>query len=224
MKSPKSIEDLQPAKYNPRRIDKEAASGLRASLDKFGDISGIVFNVRTGNLVAGHQRVEQLKAMGAEVVHEYGRACLKCGNEVFRIREVDWDESTEVQANITANNPHIAGVFTEELDDLLRSIQHDIAPEGFGELQLEKLMSICVPTEQGPTDADAEWDGMPDFSDKLDAERKIVVSFANGADVQDFAKAIGQKITDKTKSIWYPERERFDAESVRWDDEKEAAD
>lgn len=52
-----ALDDLAAAPYNPRRISEDAAAGLRGSIETFGDLSGIVWNERTGNLVAGHQRV-----------------------------------------------------------------------------------------------------------------------------------------------------------------------
>lgn len=52
------ISDLKPAPYNPRKIFTDALEGLKRSLKRFGDLSGIVFNKRTGH--AGHQRVKAL--------------------------------------------------------------------------------------------------------------------------------------------------------------------
>lgn len=62
------ISDLRPASYNPRTIEDDAAAGLAQSLERFGDLSGIVWNQRTGHLVAGHQRVNQLRERGAQLV------------------------------------------------------------------------------------------------------------------------------------------------------------
>lgn len=59
-----ALADLAPADYNPRRISPKAMQGLRASLTRFGELGGIVFNRRTGNLVGGHQRVKALLALG----------------------------------------------------------------------------------------------------------------------------------------------------------------
>ncbi len=50
-----------------------------------------------------------------------------------------------------------------------------------------------------------EWDGMPEFiQEKKEAYSKIIVRFDNEDDLQEFAKMIGQKLTNKTKSIWHP--------------------
>ena len=58
-----SIDDLRASPRNPRKISAEALAGLKTSLASYGDISGIVWNERTGELVAGHQRVRALKAL-----------------------------------------------------------------------------------------------------------------------------------------------------------------
>lgn len=50
-----------------------------------------------------------------------------------------------------------------------------------------------------------EWEGMPEFiQEKKEAYSKIIVRFDNEEDLQEFAKMIGQKLTNKTKSIWHP--------------------
>lgn len=55
-----------------------------------------------------------------------------------------------------------------------------------------------------------EWQGMPEFiqgeTDKPYAQ--IIFRFANEQDLKDFAKIIGQKLTNKTKSVWHPQIER----------------
>jgi hypothetical protein len=54
-----------------------------------------------------------------------------------------------------------------------------------------------------------EWKGMPEFvQDDLKPHQRIIVSFETKKDVEDFAKLIGQKITYKTQSIWFPKKEK----------------
>lgn len=51
-----------------------------------------------------------------------------------------------------------------------------------------------------------EWEGMPEF-DNEDLEKKgikLIVNFLNEKDLQDFSKLINQKITKKTKFIYFP--------------------
>lgn len=51
-----------------------------------------------------------------------------------------------------------------------------------------------------------EWKGMPEFIQEKQKEyAKIIVRFDNEEDLQEFANLIGQKLTNKTKSIWHPQ-------------------
>lgn len=50
-----------------------------------------------------------------------------------------------------------------------------------------------------------EWEGMPEFiQEKKEPYSTIIVRFDNEEHLQEFAKMIGQKLTNKTKSIWHP--------------------
>ena len=50
-----------------------------------------------------------------------------------------------------------------------------------------------------------QWEGMPEFiQEKQEPYSKIIVRFNNEEDLQEFAKMIGQKLTNKTKSLWHP--------------------
>lgn len=138
----RTLADLAADPENPRKISKEALAGLQASMDKFGDLSGITFNVRTKHVVAGHQRLDGMrKKYGDLPIREEGdRAWIELpGGKRFYLRLVDWDQDTERAANITANNTAIAGTFTDALQDQLESIQaHDA--ELFSSLRLDELV------------------------------------------------------------------------------------
>ena len=55
----------------------------------------------------------------------------------------------------------------------------------------------------------SEWRGMPEFNQPDNgAVRQIIVSFSDQAGIEEFAKLVGQNITKKTKSIWFPNREK----------------
>lgn len=54
-----------------------------------------------------------------------------------------------------------------------------------------------------------EWKGMPEFIQKnREPFQKIVVNFENYDDVVEFANLLGFSVTIKTKSIWFPIREK----------------
>lgn len=137
------ISELTAAPYNPRKIEKDALEGLKASLHSFGDISGIVFNRKTGNLVAGHQRVRALTEQHGDDLEVFydngqdGRVLLPDGSYV-RVRFVDWDDAKEKAANLAANNPHLSGDFTDEVNTLLNEIELEI-PDLAADLRIDLL-------------------------------------------------------------------------------------
>lgn len=108
-----TIQDLAPNPKNPRRISEGKLKQLSQALEEFGDLSGIVFNRRTKQLVGGHQRVKALpRGTVIKVTKAYekptrtgtladGYVLVK--GERFKYREVDWDETREKAANIAAN-------------------------------------------------------------------------------------------------------------------------
>lgn len=61
------------------------------------------------------------------------------------------------------------------------------------------------------------WVGMPEFSQSENGpHRRIIISFRNEADYQEFATLIKQNLTEKTKSIWYPKLNREENSLMRW--------
>jgi hypothetical protein len=130
------MDELRSAAYNPRQISQRASASLSKSLADYGDLSGIVINSRTGNLVCGHQRVDQLKRMGARI--EDGMIRSPSGDE-FRIRVVDWDEIKEKAANVTANNAAIGGEFTAGIGAILDELKVDLGTEAFDALSLDRI-------------------------------------------------------------------------------------
>lgn len=133
------LSDLKPADYNPRKINDEAFNGLKFSIEEFGDISGITFNTRTGNLVAGHQRVNAILEKYGDVEIQEDKIVTPVGS--FRIRVVDWDIQKEKAANIAANAETIQGEFTEALIPLVQEVSL-LMPDVADSLRLNELDMI----------------------------------------------------------------------------------
>ena len=89
------------------------------------------------------------------------------------------------------------------LDALLSSVQS-------GEAAVTAMLSQLA-ARAGLYNADdpaALWEGMPEFDQKdKTAFQSIHVHFKSATERDDFAALVGQKLTDKTRSIWYPEAE-----------------
>ncbi|MCY3854238.1 MAG: hypothetical protein OXF77_03075, partial [Thaumarchaeota archaeon] len=96
----KTLNDFKADPENPRQITENGEHQLKESIDRFGNIAGIVWNKRTEELVTGHQRMSQLR-------EKYPNAkCIPVENESgslthynienngyltgFSIRVVDW--------------------------------------------------------------------------------------------------------------------------------------
>ena len=124
-----SLADIAAADYNPRQITAEALDGLAKSVEHFGDISGIVWNSRTGHLVAGHQRMKVLRSLHGDGLRLVRQAVVTPEGERWPVRVVDWDEDRERLANIAANNPEIAGMFTASVEQMVRDLEAtELAP------------------------------------------------------------------------------------------------
>ena len=140
--APDRLEQLEGNPGNPRQITPEALRALRVSLETFGDLSGIVFNARTGHLVCAHQRRAALEGVDLSRIRwgrpqrvtlgrpgrrfesgeRWGVLRLPEG-AVFHVRQVDWPAAFEAAANVAANSPTLQGEFTEALQPLLHEIE-----------------------------------------------------------------------------------------------------
>jgi hypothetical protein len=100
------------------------------------------------------------------------------------------------------------------LDALLSSVNS-------GEAAVQAMLSqLAARSGLYEFDPSEEWQGMPEFEQEdLTGVQAIHVHFKTRADVEAFAELIGQKLTDKTRAIWYPEAEIERYADKRYSDE-----
>lgn len=108
--SKKEVAYLKPAEYNPRKISKKQLESLKSAMSAFGDLSGIVVNARSGQVVGGHQRLKNLES-GWQIISkpatddtgtiELGYIETPWGKISYRL--VDWPPEKEKAANLAAN-------------------------------------------------------------------------------------------------------------------------
>jgi hypothetical protein len=105
-----NVEDLKPAPYNPRKISDPKMKMLGKAMKEFGDLSGIIYNIRSNRTVGGHQRVKHLDPSWLIVKEDFtddvGTVALGYIETPYgrwTYREVDWNEQREIAANIAAN-------------------------------------------------------------------------------------------------------------------------
>jgi hypothetical protein len=64
------------------------------------------------------------------------------------------------------------------------------------------------------------WKDMPEFvQEKQDSYRTLYVHFDSEEDLQNFSSLISQKISEKTKFIWHPPKQREENILWRWVEE-----
>jgi hypothetical protein len=196
------VADLIPYARNSRTHSDEQITQIAASIKEFGFLNPVIVDGENG-IIAGHGRVMAAKKLG-----------------MTELPAVEASHLTDAQrrAYIIADNKLALNAGWD--DEMLRVEFDELAAVGF-DLDLTgfsvgEITGINLERENGSTDADQEWEGMPEFESEDPCFRKVVVSFDHPDDVSEFFSIIGQSDTGKTKSIWFPEKERRDLESLRW--------
>lgn len=120
------------ASYNPRTISEEARKKLKKNLQTVGLLGGVVWNMRSGNLVSGHQKVSIMDA-----VNRYD-AETGANDYEFRVEVVDFDDKTEKEQNLFMNNRAVQGTYDDDmLRELLQGIDYTNA--GFDNTDMQLL-------------------------------------------------------------------------------------
>lgn len=157
--SPPNTSALKANPKNPRKISDEQRARLKKSLEALGDLSGVVYNVRTKRLVGGHRRSEELPPDSEiTIIEKYDRPTpagtiaigfITAWGERFNYREVDWDIPTETAAMLGANKH--GGIWDEGLliehFMFLDNANIDLDLTGF---QYDEIENMVAPTDEPP--------------------------------------------------------------------------
>lgn len=202
--------DIIPNEKNWRRHPKFQKEAMESTLREIGWIQDVIINKRTGCLIDGHLRVEM---------------ALKNGETEIPVKYVDLTDEEEVKALITFDPiTNMAETDRQKLDSLIESLRADAPLPGDGSEVSDMLDAQRRSFEEAVEDsmiasgvkkydpAETEWEGMPEFNmEKQTGEFHVIVHMDSLQDLKAFAKLTGQNINPKTKSIWYPWKERRDA-------------
>lgn len=196
------LADVKPAAYNPRRQLKPGEKeyeALKASISRWSLVEPLVVNLRTGNLVGGHQRYNVLLDLG----HTEAEAAV-----------VDLDEKQEKLLNVALNR--IEGQWDyEKLQDLFEEFSaEDIFATGYSDGELKTLFGgededptdlyqdDPEPEEDDDVEDPAAWhddeedeeDEDPDF---LGASWVVTLTFRSSRDAQRWIDRMGYDATAK---------------------------
>jgi hypothetical protein len=163
------VSDLAHWEKNPRTATPSKGRILGKTLTRFGDLSGIVFNVRNKRLVSGHQRAKFLESAEIQIDEKLNepdhqgtvaRGYAVLGNEKYTYREVDFCEEDHGLAAIAANNGTGQWHFPT-LKDLVLELDTgkvDIELTGFEMPEIENMLgTVKLPETQEPVSTDLKF-------------------------------------------------------------------
>jgi ParB-like chromosome segregation protein Spo0J len=198
---------LIPYASNSRTHSDAQVAQIAASIKEFGWTNPILIDGEN-TIIAGHGRLLAARKLGLD-----------------KVPAIVLDHLTKPQqrALVIADNQLAlnAGWDSEMLKAEIENLKLDDFDIDLLAFSDAELSALFLEKEDGKTDADEEWQGMPEFEDEDPCFRKVIVSFDTPEDVAEFFSIIGQSDTGKTKSIWFPEKERRDLESLRWAEDEE---
>lgn len=191
--------DIKNAAYNPRIMDKEAKKRLKDGLKKHGLVSAITWNKRTGNLVGGHQRLEQLDSLE------------KDKNYSLDVCVVDVDEKEEALLNIQLNNPSMQGEWDlDKLGDMVQDFDINFDDMGFTQLDVdfmfdgdERFTELFEKEEVKETKEtleqikEARAQGKERLEDRNNINWYSILVFENEKDREEFYKLISVPVCEE---------------------------
>ena len=191
---------------NPRVIHDTNFESLKKKIKSFPKMlekRPVVFDSSKDFIILGGNRrfnaLQDLAKEGFEIKDSYFADC------------ADWTDEEKAQFVITDNI--IDG-----------SWDYDLLANEWGELPLKEWGINTDGWIKDEQDPNAEWDGMPEFSGKPSSliHKTILVHFDNDEAIIEFANLVKQKLTGKTKYIWFPEKQKQDLLSLEVKTENES--
>lgn len=188
--------ELKAAAYNPRMIDPISEKRLRESIQRSGGlIQPPIWNKRTGTLVAGHRRLEQLDYIQKSDDYE------------LTVAVIDVSLDREVELNIALNNPSIGGQYDLDLlSQLLERPDIDLAHTGFDVGTLEMMYldaGADLPSILLSPDEQESQEAVSEIADEIEA----LSQEAESADAEEGNETDLDEIKNRKKE--FAERQQF---------------
>ena len=195
------IERLIPYARNSRTHSDAQVAQIAASIKEWGWTTPVLVD-EDGQIIAGHGRIMAARKLGMiEVPVVIAKGWSDAQKRAYVIADnklalnAGWDES----------------ILKLEFEEL-QSLDFDYQLTGFSEAEMTNLF---LEKQEGITNPDEEWTGMPEFNQKDEQSfKRLIVHFDCQDDVNEFFSLIGQSHTDKTKFIWFPEKPPEDLASM----------
>lgn len=205
----RSISELKPAEYNPRKAltpDDAEYQKIKRSIETFGYADPIIIN-KDGTIIGGHQRFTVLRDLGYTEVD---------------VNVLDLSKENEKALNIALNK--ISGEWDNlKLKDLLVELDlgdYDISLTGFDNKELDELIEL---TDFEPDVSEDEYDSESAYSESVSKGVSLVrrgevwqlgrhrLMCGDSTDINDVKKLMGGElmdliITDPPYNVNYEEK------------------
>lgn len=210
------ISDYRPDLSNANAHNERGMRMLEDSIADSGLGRSIVVD-RNGIIIAGNATQERAVDQGFEDAIEVETE----GNELVVVRRKDLDllDDPDFKAKLLALRDNRVS----EINLTWKAEQ--LEADRLAGVPLEKVWQPYELYQLG-LQADGEfdpyehWQGMPEFeSQDLTAKYSVMVCFETIENMQTFAQFVNQPLTEKTKTIWFPKRERETLNDRAWADE-----
>ena len=200
------LTDALPDPHNANKHTQRGAGMLERSMRKRGSFRPIAAagkGVDSPIIMAGNLTQETAinAGMGGEAIFIYTDGT----RPIVHVRE-DLAPDSKEAAQLSVEDNRIAEVsLTWDIDEL-GALDGDVLQDLWTPIELA-IMGGAV--AEG-VDYQDVMKGMPEFEhEDLTAYKSLIVHFKAQEDVDAFSELVEQRLTEKTKAIWYPEQERI---------------
>ena len=201
----KKLSDFQTQKRNLNKHRPRAMGMLDNIISKEGWIGAITV-ANDGETFAGSARLETAQErFGDEsepIVFDID------GTRPVILRRTDIptaDDPRAIRLGIADNR--ISELNYDPDIELLSAIADEIdISDMYFEDELAALVERDQSEDEGTNDPNEVWQGMPEFNSTALDHKQLIINFETIDDYYKFAELVNQKLTDKTRSIWIPER------------------
>ncbi len=174
------LKDLKAAPRNPKLHNLPA---LGQSFDRFGFTQPLMMDERTGRLVAGHGRLEELRILQTAGQKPPGRIKVQ-GKDwlVPVIRGISFDSDEAAEAYLLADNRlvEMGGWDETSLAEIFRGTSEDFESLGWDTKEIADIMSEAVSPQPKPKE-----DYEPEVGKSKAGEIKLVYTADTAADLLD---------------------------------------
>jgi len=183
-------DQLQPNPKNWRKHPESQANALRGVLAEVGIASAVLARETPEGglmLIDGHLRTEtlhnaEIPVLVLDVSEEEADKILATFDPLGAMAESDADALRALLEEVETGS--------QELADMLTALAEDAGV-------------YAVPTDPA-NDANAEWQGMPEFEQEAVDDHAIKVYFPDIETKLRFSQLIGSTVTEETKFVWWP--------------------